>query len=228
VAPLVLIVGRIADHAVGVRGEAFAAGQRYCTAIQRAGGIPLILPPIVELGAALPTLLKRVDAVVMHGGSDVDPRRYGATTVDERVYGIQPAHDEIELALVDAVVDADLPLLAICRGMQVLNVALGGTLQQDIGTESHWFAEQVVDLEPDSAMAAAMGTDTPTCHCVHHQGLERVADGVHVVGRTADGLIHAAEVTSMRFGLAVQWHPEDTAASDPTQQSLFTTLVAHT
>ena len=226
--PLIALCARVLTFSDEGKRDAFSSSQPYSRAIARAGGVPVLVPPIRQLALNATTVLKHFDGVLLPGGGDVDPRRYGQEPDDESLYGILADHDDLDIAVCLAAIELDLPMLALCRGMQVLNVALGGTLQQDIGTESHWFAEQVVDLEPDSAMAAAMGTDTPTCHCVHHQGLEPVADGVHVVGRTADGLIHAAEVTSMRFGLAVQWHPEDTAASDPTQQSLFTTLVAHT
>ena len=226
---LVLIVGRVAPAAQAVRGEAFALGQRYCTAVQRAGGIPLMLPPIISLNSSLPALLGRVDAVVLHGGPDIDPLRYGVTEVDERVYGVEPAHDEVELAMVDAVLAADVPLLAICRGMQVLNVAMGGTLQQDIGTETHWFGTRQIVLDPGSRVAAATGTTEISCHCVHHQGLERVADGLRIVGNDADdGSVHAVEVDALTWGVATQWHPEDTAATDPQQQSLFDALLAHT
>ena len=148
-APLVLIVGRLSAEAQGVRGEPFAAGRRYFESVARAGGVPLMLPPITSLAGEIPALLDRVDAVVMHGGGDVDPRRYGQQPSAEQLYGIVPEHDEMELAVVAAALAADKPMLAICRGLQVLNVALGGTLQQDIGSEAHWFADHEVALQPD-------------------------------------------------------------------------------
>lgn len=229
VSPLVLIVGRLAAEAKGVRGEPFAAGQRYFRAVARAGGVPLMLPPITSLLSEVPALLRRVDAVLLHGGGDVDPRRYGQEPSAEQLYGIVPEHDEVELAVVSAAVELDVPMLAICRGMQVLNVALGGTLQQDIGTEAHWFAMHEVELHADSRLAAAVGSATPAaCHCVHHQAVDRVAPDLCVVGRTADGIIHACEAPSARWIVATQWHPEDSADTDPEQQALFDALVAHT
>lgn len=228
-APLVLIVGRISATATGVRGPAFALGQGYCTAVARAGGVPLMLPPIVALNDRLDDLLAKIDAVVLHGGPDIDPARYGATTVNDAVYGVEPAHDEVELAVARAVVAANKPLLAICRGMQVLNVALGGTLHQDIGTEDHWFAHRAIDVESGSLVATALGSPKVSSHCVHHQGLDRIADGLRIVGCDHhDGSVHAVEVPTMRFGVGVQWHPEDTAADDPHQQSLFNALLAST
>ena len=227
--PLVLIVGRLAVEAKGVRGEPFAAGRRYFEAIAKVGGLPLMLPPITSLVDEIPALLAKVDAVVLHGGGDVDPRRYGQEPSAEQLYGIVPEHDEVELAVVQAAIESDTPMLAICRGLQVLNVALGGTLQQDIGTESHWLAYHPVTLDAGSRLAKAVGHELPAqCHCVHHQALDRIADGLKVVGRTADGVVHACELDSTRWIVATQWHPEDTAATDPDQQAIFQGLIDNT
>jgi putative glutamine amidotransferase len=226
--PLVLIVGRLSPEAKGVRGEPFAAGRRYFHAVARAGGTPLMLPPILSLVDDVPDLLSRVDGVVLHGGGDVDPRHYGQEPSAEQLYGIVAEHDEVELAVVRAAVEADVPMLAICRGMQVLNVALGGTLVQHIGTEAHWMEYTEVSLDAGSHVAKAMGTESPgACHCVHHQALDRLGDGLHVTGRTADGIIHAAEIEAARWIVATQWHPEDSADTDPQQQGLFDDLVRH-
>ena len=224
--PLVLIVGRLATEAKGVRGEPFAAGRRYFEAVAVAGGMPLMLPPITSLVHDVPDLLRQVDAVVLHGGGDVDPRHYGQQATAEQLYGIVPEHDEVELAVVRAALDLSVPMLAICRGMQVLNVAMGGTLQQDIGTEAHWFAYHEIALEAGSRMAKAVGSELITAgHCVHHQALDRVADGLRVVGRSDDGVVHACELDTDAWVLATQWHPEDSAATDPQQQALFTALI---
>ncbi len=227
--PLVLIVGRISPEAKGVRGEPFAAGRKYFESVARAGGTPLMLPPIVSLVDEIPDLLRRVDAVVLHGGGDIHPRHYGQEPTAEQLYGIVTEHDEVELAVVRAAIELDVPTLAICRGMQVLNVAMGGTLQQDIGNENHWFEYTPVSLAPGSRIAAAIGTTSLTsCHCVHHQALEQVADGLLVTGHSHDGIVHAAEVESASWIVATQWHPEDSADQDPQQQALFAALLAHT
>lgn len=223
---LVLIVGRLATDAKGVRGDPYAGGRRYFDAVARAGGVPLMLPPIPSLTADLPEVLARFDAVVLHGGGDVDPRHYGQSATADELYGIVPEHDAVELAVVRATLQLDLPMLAICRGLQVLNVALGGTLCQHIGSEAHWFAHHPVELAPDSELAAALGSNTVRSgHCVHHQALDRVADGLRVVGTTADGLVHAAELPTARWVVGTQWHPEDTAADDAQQQRLFERLL---
>lgn len=227
--PLVLIVGRLASGATGVRGEPFAAGRRYFEAVVRAGGAPVMLPPIVELSDDATMIVGRVDAVVLHGGGDLDPRHYGEEPTAEQLYGIVPEHDDVELAVVRAALDADVPTLAICRGLQVLNVALGGSLIQDIGTEAHWFAHHTVTIDPTSRLARAIGATTvDRAHCVHHQALARLGTGVRPVGHTADGIVHAAEVDGVRWVVGTQWHPEDTADVDPQQQALFTALLAQT
>lgn len=226
--PLVLIVGRLSPEATGVRGLPFAAGRRYFEAVARAGGAPVMLPPISELVDDVADVVARVDAVVLHGGGDVDPRRYGQEASAEQLYGIVPEHDDVELAVVRAALELDRPMLAICRGLQVLNVAMGGTLHQDIGGEDHWFAYHPVEVAADSRLAAALGdTPTPRGHCVHHQALDRVADGLRVVARTADGIVHAAEVDAARWIVGTQWHPEDSADVDPQQQALFRSLLTH-
>ena len=224
--PHVVIVGRQSDEAQGVRGKPFAAGQTYFRAVERAGGVPLMLPPIPGLVDDIPSLLRRFDAVVFHGGGDIDPRRYGQEATEESLYGIVPEHDVMELAMVAAAIEADKPVLAICRGLQVLNVALGGTLVQDIGSEDHWLQYTVNELDAGSRIAKAMGTETPErCHCVHHQALDQLGDGLRVVGRHAGGIVHAVELDDARWIVGTQWHPEDSAADDPQQQGLFDQLV---
>ena len=224
--PLVLIVGRLATEAKGVRGEPFAAGRRYFEAVAVAGGMPLMLPPITSLVHDVPDLLRQVDAVVLHGGGDVDPRHYGQQATAEQLYGIVPEHDEVELAVVRAALDLSVPMLAICRGMQVLNVALGGTLQQDIGNSDHWMREHTVDLTAGSLLAEACGTThLEHCHSVHHQGIGRLAEPLVACGWATDGQMEAVELPGATWIVGAQWHPEDTASRTPQQQALYDELV---
>jgi putative glutamine amidotransferase len=226
VAPHVLIVGRLSAEAKGVRGEAFAGGQGYFRSVERAGGVPLMLPPIPALLDRLPALLPRFDALVLHGGGDVDPRRYGQQPIADELYGIVDEHDSVELAVVREALAIDMPILAICRGMQIVNVALGGTLVQHIGTEDHWFALHPVEVTAGSRLSKALGTDRPdACHSVHHQSIGDLGDGLTLVGTAPDGMPEAMEVDDARWAVCVQWHPEDTAATDPQQQALFDELL---
>lgn len=227
--PVVLIVGRHLEEARGVRGEPFGAGRRYFHAVDRAGGMPLMLPPMPSLVPDIDRLMGRIDAVVLHGGGDIDPRRYGQEATTEQLYGVVHEHDEVELAVVEAALEQGVPMLAICRGMQVLNVAMGGTLVQDIGTEDHWKQWSQVQVDTGSHLAAALGTTTvERCHCVHHQSLDRIADGLRITARTDDGIVHAVELDRRdTWVLATQWHPEDSADADPQQQALFDALLRH-
>ena len=230
--PVIAVPGRLSPHATNVRGEAFAAGQGYLRGIGRAGGQGVILPPIVaglETSDGFDSLvetLSRFDGIVLHGGGDVDPTLYGEAPTAEELYGIIPEHDAYELAVVRAALELDMPVLAICRGLQILNVALGGTRNQDIGTESHWHTFHPVGLDAGSRLAEAMGTTRPeACHSVHHQSLKAVAPGLQIVGHADDGLDEAAEYDAKTWVVGVQWHPEDNAADDPVQQRLFDALV---
>jgi putative glutamine amidotransferase len=226
-APIIVIVGRVSPEAKNVRGEAFAFGQRYSHAIERAGGVPLMLPPIVALDdGRIDAALQRVDGVLFHGGGDVDPRCYGQEPAAEQLYGIVNEHDRIELAVMRTAIGMDLPVLALCRGLQILNVACGGTLRQDIGTEDHWFKYLPVELEPGCRLAKAFGSDRlELCHHVHHQAIDELGEGLRLVGQSADGMIEAVELESARWIVGTQWHPEDNARESAEQQSVFDELV---
>jgi putative glutamine amidotransferase len=226
-APLVLIVGRISPKADGMRTPVFAIGQQYLRAIRRAGGIPLMLPPDPGVLGELSSLLPRIDAVVLAGGGDVDPRRYGQSATAEELYGVVPDHDEVEFAVAATALDRDVPLLAVCRGMQVINVALGGTLHQHIG-DHHWFVHHDVIVAPDSRLAKAVGDERITeCHSVHHQAVDQLGRGLRITGQSAEGIVEAYESDGDTWLVGVQWHPEDNAHDVTWQQALYNDLVAH-
>jgi putative glutamine amidotransferase len=224
--PLIAITGRCSPTATNVRGEAFASGQRYSRAIVRAGAQPAMVPPITDDLALLAESLARFDGLVLQGGGDVDPRRYGEEPAAEELYGVIPDHDELEFTVLAAARSIGMPILAICRGMQVLNVACGGSLIQDIGSEAHWHQLHPVTLDDGSRLAAAMGTQRPLeCNSVHHQSLKVLGDGLRVIGHADDGMVEAVELEGDQWVVGVQWHPEDTAAADPVQQRLFDAFV---
>lgn len=224
--PVVLIVGREITEPTGVRGPAFGIGRTYAHAITRAGGIPIILPPIIDLSDQLETLLSRCDAIVLHGGGDIDPKHYGQSPITPALYGINSNHDEIEIAVARQTLAEDIPMLAICRGLQVVNVAHGGTLIQDLRTDDHRQKYHTVNLTPDSKVAQAIGaTQAKACHSFHHQAVDSVGNGFVVTGVATDGTIEAIESTTATWYVAVQWHPEDSAATDQQQQNLFDTLI---
>ncbi|WBQ04169.1 gamma-glutamyl-gamma-aminobutyrate hydrolase family protein [Kribbella sp. CA-293567] len=205
--------------------EAALLPRVYLDAVATAGGVPLLLPPV----GTDPSVLDVLDGLVIAGGCDVDPASYGAAPHPETV-GTRPGRDEHEAVLIAAALEADLPLLAVCRGLQMLNVTLGGTLQQhlpDTGAhEQHRpapaiFGRTEVKIEPDTLTSELFG-GTTTVHCYHHQALDVVADGLRVTARAGDGTVEAAEVTGRSFALGVQWHPEE----NPEDLRLFAVLVA--
>ena len=176
----------------------------------------------------LPDLLRRFDAVVLPGGPDVDPARYNDAERHEKLYEVRAEHDELDISLARTAVELGLPLLAICRGHQVLNVALGGTLHQHITdretTVGHRFRYHPVQLDTGCRTASLMGTNRPNGHSVHHQAIDRVGEGLVVTGRADDGTIEAVELPD-HWVVGVQWHPEDSAHVDRQQQALFDGLV---
>jgi putative glutamine amidotransferase len=230
--PFVLLPGRLSPEAKGVREAAIASGRRYSEAIARAGGVALTVPPLESTLTHIDSLVERADAVLLHGGGDLDPTLYDQQQSTETIYGIVAEHDAVELAIVRAAIAIDKPVLAICRGIQVLNVALGGTLHQHlvdaiVGSDSHWNTYHPVELVEGSRVAKAMGTTRPTGgHSYHHQSIDRVAADLEVVARSDDDVIEAVEHRTATWIVGVQWHPEDDAATDAQQQGLFNALIA--
>ncbi len=175
-----------------------------------------------------------VHGVVLSGGSDVQPRWYGGEATEH----VQPGdeeRDESELAVTSALLDRDVPTLFVCRGMQVLNVALGGTLHPhipDLGIgdihrdgEGMWTLHDVT-ASPGSRIADAMGTGTASPVSGHHQAADRIGTGLAITATAPDGVVEAVEVADATWAVGVQWHPEVTAAEDATQQGIFDALVS--
>jgi len=191
----------------------------YVTAVTDAGGRPVLLPTIVdadETGA-----LDLLDGLIVGGGPDIDPALYGRERGPHAIIAA-PERDQAESALLRGALDRDLPVLGICRGMQLLNVLRGGTLVADLprhGTAPGSFTLHGVQVCADSAVGAAIG-ERAVVHSGHHQGVESVGRGLRVVGRAPDGVIEAIEDPSARFCVGVLWHPEQ--GSD---RGLFRALV---
>jgi gamma-glutamyl-gamma-aminobutyrate hydrolase PuuD len=199
----------------------------YLDAVAAAGGVPLLLPPVATDASVLDVL----DGLIIAGGCDVDPSSYDAMPHPETV-DTRPGRDEHEKVLIGAALDRDLPLLAICRGLQMLNVTLGGTLQQHlpdaVAHDEHRpspavFGPTDVKVEPDTLTGRLFGERT-SVHCYHHQAIDVVAPGLRVTARAGDGTVEAAEVDGHDFAIGVQWHPEE----NPDDLRLFTALIAAT
>jgi putative glutamine amidotransferase len=220
VVPFIAVPGRRTPEAKGLRTEAVAAGELYLDAVRRAGGEPAVVAPTDDADRVTETL-SRFDGLLLLGGGDLAPDRYGAADVHPKVRGVDPRQDAFELAALRTAMALDLPVLAICRGHQVLNVACGGSLHQHI--DGHKLVHHEVVVEPGSRLAA-LGTTRSVGHSVHHQSIDRLGSGLVVTARAADGTVEGIELPE-GWVVGVQWHPEDTAAEDPVQQALFDAFV---
>ncbi len=193
--------------------------QTYIDAVLHAGGAPVILPPTLA-GEALKSMLARLDGVLLSGGSDIDPARFNGVP-HPRVYGIDAARDEMEIQLVRLAAENGKPFMGICRGIQSVNVALGGSLFTDISDQlagalhhdnypnvPRNYLAHSVSLEASSRLAGILRGESIQVNSLHHQGIEHPAARLQPVAYAPDGLIEAVELPGHPFGLAVQWHPE--------------------
>ena len=211
-------------------------GQAYVTAIQKAGGIPVMIP----LGSgtdSLKALLLRLDGLLFTGGGDIDPQHFNGEP-HAKVYGISPERDALEFFLIEAALAAGKPLLAICRGIQVLNVACGGSLYTHIqdqieqSLKHDWFPKfprdklaHTVSLVCESKLQEIFGDADIRVNSLHHQGISQVGQGLKATAFAPDGLVEGLEVEGADFALGVQWHPE-CLPEDVGMQNLFKAFVA--
>ena len=200
--------------------------------VARAGGVPVSLSCTHGTEDAL-LAADRFDGFLFSGGADLDPARYGQAPAGSR--GVSPRRDAFELALLEGALKRRKPVFAICRGLQLVNVALGGTLIQDLALAGGPAAHPTcnvpsgrrihrVDLGPGSLSASLLGTSFEA-NSLHHQGADRIGEGLRVAGRASDGVVEVLEGPGPSFLLGVQWHPESLAAEDPAQQRLFDAFV---
>jgi putative glutamine amidotransferase len=212
--------------------------RRYFDALEAAGASTCLLP-LTDDGDALRGLYGRLDGVFLAGGVDLDPASYGQA-VTELCGRIDPPRDRIEIALATWAVADTKPLLGVCRGLQVLNVAMGGSLFQDIArlrpaSIKHDYLPNegnprdlrahIVTLEPDSRLARIYGTTAIHVNSMHHQAVDRQASGLRPVGVAPDGLVEAMEIPGSGFAVAVQWHPESLFEDDVATRRLFEAFV---
>lgn len=203
----------------------------YVNAIVKAGGVPLVLPVVVEL---IDEFLEAVDGLLLSGGGDIDSQFYNEKP-SKWLKNVNPLRDSFELELVRRATRMKIPILGICRGIQVINVALGGTLIQDIKSEirssivhdltkvSDDFKAHSVKIDPNSKLAQILGVRELTVNSFHHQAIKRLGKGLKAVARAPDGVIEAVESTSHGYVVGVQWHPE--RMLDNIQLKLFRSLI---
>ena len=209
--------------------------EEYSQAVIRAGGAPILIP-IGFRKADLPELINRLDGVILIGGGDIGLEHFNGQP-HPRVGGVEPDRDDLELTLVRLMVEADRPLLGICRGLQVMNVALGGTLFTDISAQKEhalchdWYPghprnylAHSVEISPHSRLHKITAGSSLEVNSLHHQGIDVLSPHLEAVATAPDGLVEAVELPNARFCLGVQWHPEWLWTS-PANQAIFQALI---
>jgi putative glutamine amidotransferase len=226
------------DHSTAWAGyRLYGQGSVYSQSVALAGGAPILIP--LELSErAWRGIYRRLDGLLLPGGVDVDPEHYGEEP-HPRLGAVNDALDEAELVLARWALEDDLPLLGICRGIQLINVAAGGSLYQDLATQypgasRHRFGPpqyprehrgHPVHIEPGSRLADAVGALDVPVNSRHHQAVKGIAPGFVVTARAPDGVIEGLEKPGAPFTVGVQWHPENLADDDPQMLGLFQAFV---
>jgi putative glutamine amidotransferase len=213
---------------------AFGTNELYAKAISMSGGLPILIPLSLS-NADLDALLVRLDGILLTGGYDIDPHQYG-NQPHPKVEGIDKDRDRIEIYLVRAIIQSPKPFLGICRGLQVINVAMGGSLYEHLpdqftGSIIHDNHHQVrdylahsVSVKPGSLLSQFISSNPVQVNSLHHQGVRRIAPELLQIAHSPDGLIEAVEMPGHPFGLAVQWHPEELLEYEE-MRKLFQTFI---
>ncbi len=209
----------------------YSMPEPYVASVSRAGGIPVLIPPIDGIS----DILQKLDGIVFSGGADVHPSFYNGDVHHPKLQNSDQMRDKFEIELIKlAVKNPNLPILTICRGTQVLNIALGGTLlehlPEHVDKDIHRSADGLwtdhdVTINDGSLLADITGTPIVHTTSGHHQALGNIANDLHVVASAKDTIVEAVEHNTHPWCLAVQWHPERTTLTDPTQQAIFDALI---
>jgi putative glutamine amidotransferase len=223
--PRIAILARFAESTSATRFAAIVTARRLADAVWAAGGEPLtMIAAAGPAGTDWAERLRGIDGVLMPGGADINPTAYGQQISSEHVYDIDDLADEADITLVRYALSSGIPVLAICRGLQITNVALGGTLVQHMDApHQHHVAPVTIDKYVDEL---GLSSATVEASCYHHQMIDQVAPGLEVIGRSAEGYVEAVKMDAPAWAFGVQWHPEDNYDSNAPQLDLFRRFVA--
>lgn len=237
--PVIGIATQTLPAVPGERQGCWLMGHSYVEELRKVGGVPWLIPLVPHDPDTLAEIFTRLDGVFITGGVDVDPTRYGEPKTP--LCGTtDPDRDAVEIALLNHALARDLPVLAVCRGIQILNVALGGTLYQDVTAQvpaalkhdffptpqqpSRKYLAHDVTVKRGSRLAGILGDAVVPVNSMHHQAIKDLAPGLTTTAYAPDGIIEAVEGTSGNYLVAVQWHPEELTETQPGMARLFTTF----
>ena len=221
VRPRIAILGRFAEHTSATRRQALVSAELLLESVWNAGGDPITLLPTEDSNWT--ERLQGFSAVLMPGGGDIDPNLYGQTQHTDEIYGVNNLQDRADLSLTRWAVENKVPFLAICRGMQMVNVAFGGTLVQHLEQDHrHVVSDITLDSDVDR-----LGLSVPivTASCYHHQAIDKLGEGLRVIASAAQGHVEALAIDNGGWAYALQWHPEDNAHEDLHQAEIFSEFV---
>ena len=239
--PVIGVATQTLPGIVGQRPNCWIMGYRYIEALRNAGALPWLIPLIPQDPDTLHAIFEKLDGVFLTGGVDVDPSRYGEPK--SALCGTtDPDRDAVELMLLEHARTTHLPVLAVCRGIQIINVALGGTLYQDVSSQvpasmkhdyfptavspSRSYLAHDVVIEAGSRLGAIVGGSVAPVNSMHHQAIKDLAHGLRPSAHAPDGIIEGVEGTNGQYLIAVQWHPEELAETQPGMKRLFDSFVS--
>ena len=220
--PRIALLGRFAEHTSATRSGAIVTARKLAESVWAAGGEPVTLLPTEDFD--WDARLSGFQGVLLPGGGDIDPARYGQSPETDELYGIDQLQDAADLSLAKWAIDRGVPLLAICRGFQIVNVALGGSLVQHMA-QDHRHVVHSVTLDAD-VDRLGLSSNRIESSCYHHQALDRLGAGLRVIATAAEGHAEAFAIENGGWAYGLQWHPEDNAADDRHQAEIFSRFVS--
>jgi putative glutamine amidotransferase len=220
--PRIAILARFAENTSATRYAAIVTARRLAEGVWAAGGEPLSM--LAVSGSDWADRLRGIDGVIMPGGADINPQTYGQDVSSEHVYDVDDLADEADISLVKYALEHGIPVLAICRGLQITNAALGGTLVQHMDTpHQHHVAPVTIEKYVDEL---GLSSATVEASCYHHQMIDQVAPGLEVIGRSAEGYVEAVKIDAPAWAFGVQWHPEDNYDTNAAQLEILSRFVS--
>jgi len=220
--PKIAIVGRFTEQASAIRSLGVVSSRRLLEAVWAAGGEPITLLPVENPNWA--ERLQGIQGVLIPGGGDIDPKWYGEEPDTQELYGVDDVQDENDFSIARYAFDNGIPVLAICRGFQLVNVLMGGSLVQHMDKD-HRHHIHSVKIDKDSE---GLGLTNPVleCSCFHHQAIKELGKGLEVLARAEEGHVEAFKIEAKAWSYGVQWHPEDNYTTNQQQMELFTKFVS--